>query len=148
MIRRPPRSTRTDTLFPYTTRFRSRGEQEGRDNARRRYAHRALRLRLEMIEAERRADEEHIEPDADLRADVEDVARFLREKRRLKVGEEEAEERRPDQHAGDHLADDLRLAEIFLRGPADGAADEQDHRELEEKMDGEVGRISEEPTSE
>src|SRR3546814_10807293 len=25
MIRRPPRSTRTDTLFPYTTRFRSVG---------------------------------------------------------------------------------------------------------------------------
>src|SRR3546814_17996352 len=28
MIRRPPRSTRTDTLFPYTTLFRSIGEQE------------------------------------------------------------------------------------------------------------------------
>src|SRR3546814_21018167 len=27
MIRRPPRSTRTDTLFPYTTRFRSEGGQ-------------------------------------------------------------------------------------------------------------------------
>src|SRR3546814_9468450 len=27
MIRRPPRSTRTDTLFPYTTLFRSRLEQ-------------------------------------------------------------------------------------------------------------------------
>src|SRR3546814_4223162 len=26
MIRRPPRSTRTDTLFPYTTRFRSTPE--------------------------------------------------------------------------------------------------------------------------
>src|SRR3546814_2311700 len=26
MIRRPPRSTRTDTLFPYTTLFRSCGE--------------------------------------------------------------------------------------------------------------------------
>src|SRR3546814_3752307 len=26
MIRRPPRATRTDTLFPYTTRFRSMGE--------------------------------------------------------------------------------------------------------------------------
>src|SRR3546814_2496494 len=25
MIRRPPRSTRTDTLFPYTTLFRSKG---------------------------------------------------------------------------------------------------------------------------
>src|SRR3546814_16124562 len=27
MIRRPPRSTRTDTLFPYTTLFRSRKRQ-------------------------------------------------------------------------------------------------------------------------
>src|SRR3546814_10378173 len=27
MIRRPPRSTRTDTLFPYTTLFRSHREQ-------------------------------------------------------------------------------------------------------------------------
>src|SRR3546814_14177477 len=27
MIRRPPRSTRTDTLFPYTTLFRSLGPQ-------------------------------------------------------------------------------------------------------------------------
>src|SRR3546814_8920067 len=34
MIRRPPRSTRTDTLFPYTTLFRSgrwRGTGEGKD---------------------------------------------------------------------------------------------------------------------
>src|SRR3546814_7521151 len=32
MIRRPPRSTRTDTLFPYTTLFRSSGDfaQAGR----------------------------------------------------------------------------------------------------------------------
>src|SRR3546814_14456491 len=29
MIRRPPRSTRTDTLFPYTTLFRSRGVRGG-----------------------------------------------------------------------------------------------------------------------
>src|SRR3546814_9464848 len=31
MIRRPPRSTRTDTLFPYTTLFRSRGDRIGQD---------------------------------------------------------------------------------------------------------------------
>src|SRR3546814_2101382 len=31
MIRRPPRSTRTDTLFPYTTLFRSFGLNGGRD---------------------------------------------------------------------------------------------------------------------
>src|SRR3546814_8864389 len=29
MIRRPPRSTRTDTLFPYTTLFRSQGHRTG-----------------------------------------------------------------------------------------------------------------------
>src|SRR3546814_15919602 len=28
MIRRPPRSTRTDTLFPYTTLFRSLGRRD------------------------------------------------------------------------------------------------------------------------
>src|SRR3546814_8971861 len=30
MIRRPPRSTRTDTLFPYTTLFRSGAADDGR----------------------------------------------------------------------------------------------------------------------
>src|SRR3546814_3935037 len=34
MIRRPPRSTRTGTLFPYTTLFRSDDEQIGREFAR------------------------------------------------------------------------------------------------------------------
>src|SRR3546814_1436267 len=35
MIRRPPRSTRTDTLFPYTTLFRSCGAVEARGVAER-----------------------------------------------------------------------------------------------------------------
>src|SRR3546814_18624822 len=34
MIRRPPRSTRTDTLFPYTTLFRSAGGGDARTAAR------------------------------------------------------------------------------------------------------------------
>src|SRR3546814_7457707 len=34
MIRRPPRSTRTDTLFPYTTLFRSPARREGQDRRR------------------------------------------------------------------------------------------------------------------
>src|SRR3546814_1174061 len=33
MIRRPPRSTRTDTLFPYTTLFRSAGAGDDADAA-------------------------------------------------------------------------------------------------------------------
>src|SRR3546814_8766070 len=32
MIRRPPRSTRTDTLFPYTTLFRSQGRAAHADD--------------------------------------------------------------------------------------------------------------------
>src|SRR3546814_3271154 len=39
MIRRPPRSTRTDTLFPYTTLFRSVGRRER--HVRRRHSQRA-----------------------------------------------------------------------------------------------------------
>src|SRR3546814_16545175 len=39
MIRRPPRSTRTDTLFPYTTRFRSRHWREGGSAAAPAYQH-------------------------------------------------------------------------------------------------------------
>src|SRR3546814_9328967 len=35
MIRRPPRSTRTDTLFPYTTLFRSEGGAKRRVRVRR-----------------------------------------------------------------------------------------------------------------
>src|SRR3546814_1569283 len=33
MIRRPPRSTRTDTLFPYTTLFRSGRQQQAEEAA-------------------------------------------------------------------------------------------------------------------
>src|SRR3546814_1867153 len=37
MIRRPPRSTRTDTLFPYTTLFRSGSRKSGASAGRRRW---------------------------------------------------------------------------------------------------------------
>src|SRR3546814_18928877 len=42
MKRRPPRSTRTDTLFPYTTRFRSRRGETERRPSRGRPEHRRL----------------------------------------------------------------------------------------------------------
>src|SRR3546814_15684637 len=43
MIRRPPRSTRTDTLFPYTTLFRS-SHQERKLDARNRPARNVLSI--------------------------------------------------------------------------------------------------------
>src|SRR3546814_5501966 len=44
MIRRPPRSTRTDTLFPYTTLFRSPDRRE-RDRLRRSHPARRFQTR-------------------------------------------------------------------------------------------------------
>src|SRR3546814_1750985 len=57
MIRRPPRSTRTDTLFPYTTLFRSIARKSGRP--------RSLELEIEARAvgrddfAEQQRSEEH-----------------------------------------------------------------------------------------
>src|SRR3546814_5747773 len=57
MIRRPPRSTRTDTLFPYTTLFRSdRRVVAARAAARR---HNSLARRQEHRLAALRRSEEH-----------------------------------------------------------------------------------------
>src|SRR3546814_20297450 len=56
MIRRPPRSTRTDTLFPYTTLFRSRAETV-----------------VPAVELAERAAHQRREQAADAQADVVDV---------------------------------------------------------------------------
>src|SRR3546814_5130985 len=47
MIRRPPRSTRTDTLFPYTTLFRSRNPDRIRQAAPELYRYDATGMRSE-----------------------------------------------------------------------------------------------------
>src|SRR3546814_10209068 len=87
MIRRPPRSTRTDTLFPYTTLFRS--------PARRGWWRRRLRA-----EGAERGDEAPIECRA---GSVEE-----HERRRLAAGAQQAPVARPHVHravteAGDRL---------------------------------------------
>src|SRR3546814_8599809 len=52
MIRRPPRSTRTDTLFPYTTLFRSTGV----DPSVKTYSVRVYAASISSIAAERQRD--------------------------------------------------------------------------------------------
>src|SRR3546814_7340507 len=64
MIRRPPRSTRTDTLFPYTTLFRSRRSTGGHSSRRSRASLRGRRVRAEYrprsrCRRRRRRSEEH-----------------------------------------------------------------------------------------
>src|SRR3546814_17926827 len=54
MIRRPPRSTRTDTLFPYTTLFRSRFDENRTDQGSRGMSARIIdgKLLSDTIKAE------------------------------------------------------------------------------------------------
>src|SRR3546814_8492546 len=52
MIRRPPRSTRTDTLFPYTTLFRSALDLAHRIAAARLRAGHAGKLHIDLLTAE------------------------------------------------------------------------------------------------
>src|SRR3546814_2681243 len=59
MIRRPPRSTRTDTLFPYTTLFRSDAVAAPAARFRDRHAAPDARGAVEVEEPLRRRSEEH-----------------------------------------------------------------------------------------
>src|SRR3546814_7697582 len=59
MIRRPPRSTRTDTLFPYTTLFRSAGIRRRRPRSRFRPDQRFAQRQGGYPGAERIRSEEH-----------------------------------------------------------------------------------------
>src|SRR3546814_7429684 len=60
MIRRPPRSTRTDTLFPYTTLFRSVSAVQAK-----------LRVQLQAMQKKQRYEEEE-DDNNDEEADNED----------------------------------------------------------------------------
>src|SRR3546814_18037466 len=58
MIRRPPRSTRTDTLFPYTTLFRSRSRHKRLDAHRDFLIHQLKRFpKLSAVKLARRLQE-------------------------------------------------------------------------------------------
>src|SRR3546814_2428078 len=50
MIRRPPRSTRTDTLFPYTTLFRSQFDEDDEQGQREREPLPGVTIMLDRIE--------------------------------------------------------------------------------------------------
>src|SRR3546814_13160982 len=56
MIRRPPISTRTDTLFPYTTLFRSHGAHLHRIGARFQYSQNTPRTKLPTQAGQRGGD--------------------------------------------------------------------------------------------
>src|SRR3546814_153607 len=57
MIRRPPRSTRTDTLFPYTTLFRSADGQTGRARENRKCG----KIDTRYVDADKKGDNDDCE---------------------------------------------------------------------------------------
>src|SRR3546814_9526171 len=92
MIRRPPRSTRTDTLFPYTTLFRSRSKPR---RARFRTQVRGLRLDLSQPLDPHLA--EHRTPDARLvLVGMLRVAKFLHHLEEALEGDVEAARNLPN----------------------------------------------------
>src|SRR3546814_20697216 len=65
MIRRPPRSTRTDTLFPYTTLFRSVGRDQRADQSALRDDADRAGFRLSLRQRAGEVDREAVEQIAD-----------------------------------------------------------------------------------
>src|SRR3546814_9312306 len=61
MLRRPPRSTRTDTLFPYTTLFRSRASAAASSRRATRSLHRLDHLEAVALRDQARAAEAGID---------------------------------------------------------------------------------------
>src|SRR3546814_19768662 len=59
MIRRPPRSTRTDTLFPYTTLFRSLTDEEPQGRLPQRQEGGLLQLLVVVEQRQTIGDDEH-----------------------------------------------------------------------------------------
>src|SRR3546814_11749658 len=113
MIRRPPRSTRTDTLFPYTTLFRSFHLVPAELRRRRHVAHRAV----QRGGAEQRALRTLENFD---RAHVERI-RIERDDRRPRFGERDVAEQDAGRRAG---ADGGRDAED-RSAPRTGSAEER-----------------------
>src|SRR3546814_19905940 len=87
MIRRPPRSTRTDTLFPYTTLFRSAHHR----HVLARPGERGIGGAIERPAARLRGRDPPIEPGAVQAVELEAHAR---EARAAVIGGERSEERR------------------------------------------------------
>src|SRR3546814_14885526 len=82
MIRRPPRSTRTDTLFPYTTLFRSQiREQEEKEREEQARRDREASELAEREAAERQAEADRLAAEQEAAAEAERAQREAEEAR-------------------------------------------------------------------
>src|SRR3546814_3439051 len=98
MKRRPPRSTRTDTLFPYTTLFRSCADI----GAARRHV-RGHRVDDEEVHADRRRDQADLDGDKDQHAEPQ--RQFLRWQAEVEHRDHREEDRDGEQDHGERIHD-------------------------------------------
>src|SRR3546814_17013215 len=112
MIRRPPRSTRTDTLFPYTTLFRSADADDHREDH-------DLDPRTDDVAQHPFGEERCAVPQCERHKDEAGEARELELQYRDEELDRENEASCNDDHPGDH-----------------------EHRDLDEMVEEEIGRAS------
>src|SRR3546814_14078902 len=132
MIRRPPRSKRTDTLFPYTTLFRSVLQQLAADIQRQVFgiddaAQEAQVGRQQLRAVLRDEDSLHVEPDAGLAVGMEEVEGLLRGNEKevgvlhYALGLEVKEQTGVTESVGDAVVEPavLLAGDLAVRSPSD-----------------------------
>src|SRR3546814_13046785 len=108
MIRRPPRSTRTDTLFPYTTLFRSAAHDDAVVRGVANHFH------LELLPAQHRLPDQHLVHRQKLEAALDDLLELL-DVVGAAAAAASAGERRPDDGREPHLRLGLHGLHVDLR---------------------------------
>src|SRR3546814_7607364 len=125
MIRRPPRSTRTDTLFPYTTLFRSLGFTVDRTRT------------AGLQESDRRLDRGVVQADAETGREAAEVNRGRRIQRNVERGqrvirrEAEITVSKAERVVCDF---DLGVCRVELEGHGHGRRSEEHTSELQSLM--------------
>src|SRR3546814_17744130 len=127
MIRRPPRSTRTDTLFPYTTLFRSAGDED---------VGLGLHQPEELAEQHRRAESDDLAATLEVEARPDEQARDDRQ----------ADRPRPEEH--DRRIEERPNAQPRGRASARGARAPQPRAQRDRRMPTATPRPAHQPPRE
>src|SRR3546814_12562557 len=122
MIRRPPRSTRTDTLFPYTTLFRSGREAPVRE-------HPWPQPALDELPGDEGQEQDRNDAQHRFTMDITRVACEQREEQRRERDAAEVEQRRRDDARGNIAARKAARGGRRLHGRGQYAEDEETERE-------------------
>ena len=95
----------------------------------------------QLREVELEPDEEHVEDQPEVGRDADERDDVAREEGALQVGEEQSEDRRPEEDPGEHLPHHARLAEVRDRRPHE-PCEEHDHDDGQEEGGDRLGEVA------